>query len=448
MASPSPRSLPELLARSAARYGQRDFLLEAGSGRAVSFAALHSAAASLAGGLREHCGVAQGEHVALLLPNCADFVTVYFGVLTAGATAVPVNIRLKAPELEFILQDSQARVLFVHPRIWPAAQAALRAVSAPPQVFGVGLGPEGPPEGVRDWRTLCAEKPAATAPSSSASPEEDATPPDWQDASQEVAAIIYTSGTTGRPKGAMLTHRNILFNAASTVAGHGLRPGDVHLLCVPLFHVTGLNTLLPTALAQGARLAVTAEIDPEELVETLARCGCTTFFGVPTTFYLLTNLKDLPKDRLRALRLICYSGAPMAPLTIRKLREQFPGVELHNFFGLTETTSVSTVLPDADALNRSESVGLPPPGVELAIVDEADRRLPPDEVGELVIRGPSVLVPHRRRRLPGPAGLSLPARAHQGADHRGRGKRVSHRGRERALRPPRRPGGGGLRAPG
>jgi acyl-CoA synthetase (AMP-forming)/AMP-acid ligase II len=154
---------------------------------------------------------------------------------------------------------------------------------------------------------------------------------------------------------------------------------------------------MPTALAQGASLVVSAAIDPEDLAETVQQHRCTTFFGVPTTFYLLANVKNLPVEKLRSLRLICYSGAPMSPLTIQRLRDLFPRVELHNFFGLTETTSCTTVLPDDQAVARAESVGLPPPGLELCIMDDEGRQLPPGEVGELCIRGPSVFKGYFKR---------------------------------------------------
>jgi long-chain acyl-CoA synthetase len=196
----------------------------------------------------------------------------------------------------------------------------------------------------------------------------------------------------------MLTHDNILFNVESTKSDHGLRPDDIHLLVVPLFHVTGLNTIMPTALEQGGVLAISACIDPEELLQVIDAFKCSTFFGVPTTFYLLSNAaKSAGGEIGRSLRLICYSGAPMSPLTIQRLREIFPRVELHNFFGLTETTSVSTVLEDAQALPRAESVGRPPPGFELCIMDEDGKVLPPGEVGELCARGPSVFKGYFKR---------------------------------------------------
>jgi acyl-CoA synthetase (AMP-forming)/AMP-acid ligase II len=206
-----------------------------------------------------------------------------------------------------------------------------------------------------------------------------------------VASIIYTSGTTGLPKGAMITHGNVRFNVKSTIRGHGFRPDDVHILVVPLFHVTGLNTIMPTAFHQGATVVVTAKTTPSDILELVERRRATTFFAVPTTMILLAQTPGLERFDVSSLRLIAYSGAPMPVRTIARLREAFPGVLLHNFFGLTETTSVTTVLPDDQALVRPESIGRAVPELEVKVADEAGQTLLPGEVGELLVKGQSVV---------------------------------------------------------
>lgn len=378
------RNLLDLLDHAAATHGDKVCASEAESPARITFLELKQRSERVAAALVNGYGIKPGEHVAILLTNCVSFLPIYFGILRAGATAVPINARLKADELEFILADSEARALFVHPWTWKAAFGALGKLQGLRKVIAVDFPAtaSSPPNTVA-FESLCEDKLAV--------------PPRPDPASGDVAAIIYTSGTTGRPKGAMLTHGNILFNVASTKASHGLRPDDVHLLIVPLFHVTGLNTIMPTAMDQGAPLIVSAQIDPEDVLGTVERFKCTTFFGVPTTFYLLTNLKGLRLDGVASLRLVCYSGAPMSAQTIQKLRDLFPKVELHNFYGLTETTSVSTVLPDDQAIPRAASVGLPPPGLELCILDEKDRPLPAEKVGELCIRGASVFKGYFKR---------------------------------------------------
>lgn len=374
-------NLPALLARAALHFSEASFAIDAPTGRALSFEALQASSERVGAALQSRFGIKAGQHVAILLPNCVEILPIYFGILRAGATFVPINARLKADEFQFILQDSEAQAVFVHPATWKPAQEGLKQLGWTRPVIAVGF--DALPEGTIPFTEILTD-------TSALSPLPPATPDD-------VAAIIYTSGTTGRPKGAMLTHGNILYNIESTIAGHGFKSSDIHLLIVPLFHVTGLNTIMPTALFQGSSMVVSASIDPEEVVDTIARYKCTTFVGVPTTFYLLANLKSLDLGKLASVRIICYSGAPMSPLTIQRLREMFPKVELHNFYGLTETTSVSTVLPDSQAVARAESVGLPPPGLQLAIMDDHDNILPAGELGELCIKGASVLKGYFKR---------------------------------------------------
>ena len=385
MMNSSLTCLPELLDDAAEEFGSGTFAIDAVTGHELSFAGLHESARRIAEALDHRFKVRPAQHVAILLPNCIEILPIYFGILKAGCVFVPINARLKAEEFQFILEDSEAAAIFVHPQTWKPAAEALGKMNWTKPVVAVGF--DAPPAGAISLTDLLVgtrilghswqARPLATR--------------------EDVAAIIYTSGTTGRPKGAMLTHGNVLFNVESTIAAHGLKGEDRHLLIVPLFHVTGLNTIMPTALAQGATLVVSASIDPEEVIEDVARYACTTFFGVPTTFYLLANIKDLDTKKLATLRMICYSGAPMSELTIKRLRDLFPNVELHNFYGLTETTSVTTVLPDSQALTRALSVGLPPPNLELRVVDEQDRPLPANEVGELCVKGGSVFKGYFKR---------------------------------------------------
>ena len=337
-----------------------------------SYEALDALIRGFSAGLRDGLGMRPGDRVALVMPNCLHSIVCYLGAVRAGVVALPVNIRLKPEEMRFILQDAGARALVAHEKVWATVDQAMQGVDSIEHVIGVGkLG--GTSIDVSELRG-----------------REDRS---WgfEAASDDVAAIIYTSGTTGLPKGAMITHGNVLFNVQATIRGHGFRPEDLHTLIVPLFHVTGLNTIMPTAFHQGASLLVTDRTDPAEVLPLIEQYGATTFFGVPTTMILLAQAPGVGEYDLASLRLIAYSGAPMPVRTIQRLRELFPGVKLHNFFGLTETTSVTTVLPDEQALERPESVGKAAPGLETKIVDEEGRSLNAGQVGELLIRGPSIV---------------------------------------------------------
>ncbi len=327
------------------------------------------------------CGVSAGEKVALFLPNCAQFVVCYLGILRTGAVALPVNVRLKADEAQFILNDAAARVLIVHQSVWNLARAVLPQLPNVQHIVTVDF---------KEDDALAFDDMIQAVATSVTFPEP--TPND-------VAAIIYTSGTTGRPKGAMITHGNIVFNSYSAEHGLGFRPGDVHTLVVPLFHVTGLNTILPTVIRHASTALITSRTNPADILRLIAAHRASTFLGVPTTYVLMTQMPSrLPPDLdLSSLRLVGYSGAPMPIETIRKVRQLLPHVDMHNFFGLTETTSITTVLPAKDAIDKADSIGKAVPNVDLMIADDAGNPLPTNETGELCIRGSNIFAGYFNR---------------------------------------------------
>ncbi len=371
------QSIIELLDAAVERYDERVAAIH--SGDSFTYRELAELIERFSRHLRERFAAGPGDRVALVMPNCLHSVVCYLGVIRTGAIAVPVNIRLKPEEMRFILGDVGARVVIAHGRTWATVSEAMQGLADIDALIGVDLDAPGVvPVG------------ELTEPGA----------PDFdvpRMGPDDIAAIIYTSGTTGLPKGAMISHGNVLFNVKSTISGHGFRPDDVHILVVPLFHVTGLNTILPTSLHLGSTVIITDRTNPSDLLDLIEAHRATTFFSVPTTMILLTRLTDIGERDLSSLRLVAYSGAPMPVQTIERLRELLPGVALHNFFGLTETTSVTTVLPDEFAISHAESIGRLVPGLEARIVDDAGGDLPPGEVGELLIRGSSVVAGYYER---------------------------------------------------
>ncbi len=374
------RNLNELWSTAAATFPRRPAVIHLD--RTYTYRELDHLVRAFATALRRKLGVQRGDRVALVMPNCLHSVVCYLGAIRAGAVALPVNIRLKAEEMRFILGDAGPRVLVAHRTVWPTVREALEGLAGVEHLLAVDFFEPGVPS----VEELLAEGDGTNDRASRA-----ACPPVEEAENDDTAAIIYTSGTTGLPKGAMITHGNVLFNVQSTIAGHRFRPDDVHMLAVPLFHVTGLNTIMPTAFFQGAPVVVTARAAPGDLLDLVQRHRATTLLGVPTTMILLAQTPGLAAHDVASLRLIAYSGASMPVRAIQRLRELFPGVRLHNFFGLTETTSVTSVLPDDQALVRPESIGRAVPGLEVKVVDEAGDALPAGQVGELLIRGPSVV---------------------------------------------------------
>lgn len=367
-------NLTELWAQAAERFGDRVVAID--NDRAYRHAELEQAIARVAAGLRDRFGVEAGRHVALIVPNCVEFIVAYLAILRCGGVAVPINVRLRPEEIRFVLDDAEAALVIAHDATWDLISEAVALLGNKLPTVVIGQAREGVVS-FSDLQSGRAAMAAAQSPGAS-------TPPSG------VAAIIYTSGTTGQPKGSMITHANVLFNSSSAIAGLGFRPDDIHLLAVPLFHVTGLNTILPTAIRQGAAVTITARVSPGEMMALCARHGVTTFLGVPTTYILMSQMKDIEPGQMRTVRLIGYSGAPMPVRAIERLHETFPWADLHNFYGLTETTSIATVLLAADALARPDSIGKAVPEVEPRIFGPNGRGLPTGETGELCLRGPNI----------------------------------------------------------
>ena len=362
-------TLLHLWRSAAADSADRTFAIY--NGREYTYGEIDAAAAALAGALQANAGLDPGERIAFVVPNCIEFVVAYVAAMKAGLVALPVNVRLAADEMKLILTDAEAAAIFVHADTRSTVESILDDV--PTVRRRISIGSES--DRYDSYGALLQSTPIAR-------PAEP-TPGD-------VAAIIYTSGTTGRPKGAMITHGNVAFNATSAELGLGFRPDDCHMLAVPLFHVTGLNTIFPAVLLHRSRAVITASASPLEQLRLVERHGVTTLLGVPTLYIMMAGLKGIGEMQLNSLRLIGYSGAPMPIEAIRKLRGRFPNVDLHNFYGLTETTSIASVLPAANAISHAASIGPPVERVEFMIADDEGRELPAGEIGELCVRGGNV----------------------------------------------------------
>ncbi len=235
----------------------------------VSYADLDRAARGVASSLRAR-GIEPGETVAILVPNLPEFTIAYFGILYAGCTVVPLNVLLSAPEVTYHLEDSKARLLFAHPLFGEA----VRAGASEPGVPVVWVGGDGDDS---------VEAMASADPVPALHPTSPA----------DTAVILYTSGTTGRPKGAELTHSNLLINCAIVVPR--LLPlgiDDVTLATLPLFHSFGQTCIQNTSIALGATFTLLPRFTPEEALEIMERDRVTVFAGVPTMYFALLTTRD------------------------------------------------------------------------------------------------------------------------------------------------------------
>ncbi|MFQ6131689.1 MAG: class I adenylate-forming enzyme family protein [Armatimonadota bacterium] len=340
-------------------------------GRSWSYEEADAVIRRLRGALAGQWGLKKGDRIAIALPNCVEFFFAHWASVHLGAIVVPVNVRLRPDEMRHVVGGTDSELVITDAALWPTVEEAIQPLDGVRHVFVVGEAPVG----VQAYESLLAGELEIELPAISG---------------EDLVLVMHTSGTTGVPKGAMITHENLLFNVKNCLVAHSWRHEDVHLLVAPMFHCTALYSMLPGSAYLGSTIVIAPRPDLRELVDLIETHRITTFIGVPMTFSMLTQMPGLDERDLGSLRSISYAGSPMAARTIKRLREKFPGVELRNFFGLTETLSVTHVLPDCDADERPDSVGKVLPDVGMMIANQDGEEAPTGEVGELCLRRENV----------------------------------------------------------
>jgi long-chain acyl-CoA synthetase len=325
----------------------------------------------------KNLGLQRGDKVAVQLPNVPQFLFTYFGILKAGLTMVPLNPLLRAPEVAYHLEDSDATVLVTFELFAEEAMKGAAQAGRDVQVYVVQVpGSDNRPEGSKHYDELYF-----------ADDTGDIEPTDADD----TAVLLYTSGTTGRPKGAELTHFQLYMNC--TIAGElfGFRDDDVGLAVLPLFHVFGLSSVLNTAVRYGGTIALVPRFEMDAVLDAIEQHKVTIFSGVPTMYFAMLQT-DTSKRDLSTLRVGVSGGAAIPGEVIRAFEEKFPGVVILEGYGLSETASTTTFNIDADQ-RKVLSIGKPIWGVEVRVVDDEGNPLPtgPEHVGEIVIRGHNVM---------------------------------------------------------
>ena len=390
---PVTTSVPELLLDAAAKTPQAPALVF--FGRSFTYRQLSDQAARLAQAFKGQ-GLAPGERLALLLPNCPQFVVAYHAALRLGAVVVPLNPLLSAKELAQQLSNAGVRRLVVLDHLLPKVEefpglthlivTSLTDVLPWPLSWlyplqarrqGLALGFRAA-AGYSAWRALLAQPPLAAAPLPGV---------------EDLAVLLYTGGTTGTPKAAKLTHGNLMANVAQINAWlPSVRFGEERLVgLLPFAHSFGLTACLNWPMSQGAQIIVLPRFELNGFIKMLRKFRPTMLPGVPTLFVALINDPRLAKLDLSALWAAISGSAPL-PVEVRDRFESLSGCRMLEGYGLTEAGPVTHFNP-VRGKRPSGSMGMPLPGTLAKVMDQETGalELPPGEVGELVIQGPQVM---------------------------------------------------------
>jgi long-chain acyl-CoA synthetase len=345
----------------------------------LTYGQLHKRVNRLANVLQQH-GVCQGDRVAILSTNSLPYLELYYATAALGALIVPLNFRLAAAELAYIVQDAGATVILVGGGFEALYADATKRLPDAPTAFSVA---GETPAGMLNYATCLAN----------ASP--DFTP--VQVGEDDLAGLFYTSGTTGNPKGVMLSHRNLVSNAYHLLSTIHEEEGEIYLHCCPMFHLADGPTSHRITWLGGTHVIVPG-FEPVAVLEAIQRERVTTTLLVPTMINFLVHHPRVGDYDLSSLRRILYGASPM-PVELLRRAHHILGCALIQAYGLTETSPMLTMLPsqyvalegDEAKVKRLSSCGRAIPGVRVRVVNDADEDVKPGEVGEIIAQGPNVM---------------------------------------------------------
>ncbi|MCB1309267.1 MAG: long-chain-fatty-acid--CoA ligase [Leptospiraceae bacterium] len=370
-------TIPALMAARAQSHGDKTYLIF--QEKEYTYRQFHEITNRVADALIKQ-GARKGDHVALLIPNSDEFLFCYFGAIKAGCAAVTLNTLLKADELEYIIKNSEARLLCTTPHyrklldpVWEQLENEIDKLiftgEEVPSVYSDGL--------------LLNDMIESGDPQFTSSVQAD-----------DAAVMIYTSGTTGHPKGVVLNHDNIMYNSYVAPRFIDQQEDDVSLCIMPLFHVNAQIASMMATIQAGATVVLEEMFKPRQFIKTLKKYRCTTFSGVPTIYNYLNDMKEAEGESLDFMKACICGAAPMPVDVFQKFEEKF-GAKIIEGYGLSEGTCVSSLNP-LTGTRKIGSIGIPIAGQEMDIWDEDGNPLPVGEVGEIVIKGPNVMAAYWR----------------------------------------------------
>ena len=362
----------DLLSKRAELTPDREALFDVFQEKRYTYAQINVRANQAANFLHHKYGVNKGDRVSILAQNSIAFIDLLFGLGKIGAIFAPLNWRLTSRELCYIVNDCQPKVLICEAKFTNLLSEMLPEIQVE---YLISL-ENAHIDGASAYEDLLASA-STTEP----------VRPDIQ--ADDPYCILYTSGTTGRPKGAVLPHRQILWNAINTVISWGLSEKDVSPILTPMFHSGGLFVFLVPLFYAGGRIVLARNFDPDESLQLIVAEQCTVILGVPTLFQVWMNSPAFDQVDFRHVHFFISGGAPCPPALIENWSNK-KHVIMRQGYGLTEVGVNCFAMTDEDALRKAGSVGKPIFHSQMRLVDSNNQDIMPGETGELVIAGPHV----------------------------------------------------------
>jgi fatty-acyl-CoA synthase len=361
--------------RTAARYPDREAIVW--QDKRITFKELNERACRCANSFLE-MGIKKGDCVAYMTHNSLAYIYAWLGLCKIGGIVAPLNFMLKGPEVEYIINHAEPKFFFIEDILIPQVEEVLGNM---PSVQKVGIIriQEGQkvPDGWLDADELYA-------------PDKDATEPEVEVDDEDVATLLYTSGTEARPKGVMNTHRNLYMTMMSGLADLNVSKHDTSLLSIPLYHVAG-KFLVLEAINVGSKVVLEYAPNPMEILELTQNEKVTYWVYPPTLYQILPSMPNFDSYDLSSLKKCVAFGALMPVPLLEQWKGLLPGSEWRNYYGQTESSPLGSNLQPEDFERKIDSIGKPHTAVRIKIFDDFDNELPPGEVGEIVMRGPSVM---------------------------------------------------------
>ena len=335
------------------------------NGKETTYAEFYRKAENLAGFFQQK-GYEKGDIIALYLFNSDTFLIAYYACQLAGFSVLPINTKLAPPEVDYIMQHSEAKALIYDARLKPTLEQLADTMEQYKDTIEINT-----LETILDNQSI----------------------PFHQENIQkeDTAVIFYTSGTTGRPKGVCLSADNVRACAEIWAESLDTSSKDRTHIVTPLFHCAASHCFSIPTIVNGGTVIIEEAFLPEQALKTMEKEKVTIFFGVPAIYSTLLNSQQMKQTDLSHLRLFTYGAAPMPYELVKRLKTTYPKVKVQNLYGQTENSPGATTLKDHYALEKIGSVGEPLPYTQVRVVGEDGKDVRPQEVGEIIVKGPQVM---------------------------------------------------------